>query len=764
MNRKAIPALLCAGALYGGHAAAVAGEGFRIDDIRVEGLERIKAGTVFTYLPLKVGSRFDPDRSPEIIRTLFKTGFFRDIQLYRQGDVLVIKVAERPAIAEIKIEGNKDLETDQLLKALKGVGIAKGRVFNPSILQRMEMELRQQYFGRGKYNVQIKTTVKHLPRNRVAISIDIAEGVAAKIHKVVVVGNHAFSDKEILSKLDSGKPAWWALFSSRDDYSKQKLAGDLEKIRSLYLNNGYIHFDIQSTQVTISPDRKDIYITINLKEGAQYKVGKVKLDGRFILPREELEALVQVKPGEVFSRQKLTDTSDAISKKLGAHGYAFANVNAIPDIDEEKRIVNLTFFVDPGKRVYVRRINFSGNHVTSEEVLRREMRQMEAGWYDTRRIDRSKVRLQRLPYIAQVNVQTRRVPGTDDQVDLDVGVEERMSGSFSIGAGYSQSQGLSLNLSLTQDNFMGSGKRVSTSLTASKSSQLFNLSYLNPYYTIDGVSRGFNFFYRAVDTKDLAITDYLVNRSGLTMTHGIPLTEYDYFSTTIGPESTKIITGTNTAQEIVDFVNREGERNTILRWSNSYSHDTRNRTVFPESGNLQRVGLETTIPGSQLSFYKLSYTGKYYHKVFGETIFTVRGNLAYAAPYGKTTELPFYEKYYAGGINSVRGYEDNSLGPVSVSTGNAIGGAFRTTGTMELVFPSPFDEEASNFRMSAFVDVGNVFDTVRDFQTSELRASVGIGAIWLSPVGPLVFSIAQPLNDQPGDRLQKFQFSVGTGI
>ncbi|RMG58687.1 MAG: outer membrane protein assembly factor BamA [Gammaproteobacteria bacterium] len=764
MRTNPIPLLLMTGTLALASADLLAGEHFRIDDIRVEGLERIKAGTVFTYLPLKVGSRFDFDQSPEIIRTLFQTGFFKDVQLYREGDVLVVKVAERPAIADIKIEGNKDLETDQLMQALKGVGIAKGRVFNPTILERMEMELRQQYFGRGKYNVQIKTTVRHLPRNRVSIHIDISEGVAAKIHKIIVVGNHAFTDKQILSRLDSGIPAWWALFSSRDEYSKQKLAGDLEKIRSLYLDNGYIHFDIDSTQVTISPDRKDIYITINVKEGAQYKVGKVRLDGQFIVPREELEKLVQIHGGDVFSRQKLTDTTSAISKKLGAHGYAFANVNAIPDIDEKNRIVNLTFFVDPGKRVYVRRINFRGNYTTNEEVLRREMRQMEAGWYDTRRIDRSKVRLQRLPYIAEVNIETRRVPGVDDQVDLDVGVTERMSGSFTVGAGYSQSQGLSFNLGLTQDNFMGSGKRVATSVTASKSTQVFNLSYTNPYYTIDGVSRGFNFFHQNTDTTDLAITTYLINRTGLTVTYGIPLTEYDYFSTTIGPESTKVVTGTDTAQEIVDFVNREGERNTLLRWRNSYAHDTRNRTVFPESGNLQRIGVETTVPGSQINFYKLSYTGKYYHKIFGDTIFTVRGNISHAAPWGDTVEVPFYEKYYAGGINSVRGYEDNSLGPVSVSTGNAIGGNFRTTATMELVFPSPFEEEASNFRMSAFVDVGNVFADVNDFDTQQLRASVGIGAIWLSPVGPLVFSLAQPLHDQPGDRLQRFQFSVGTGI
>jgi outer membrane protein insertion porin family len=739
-------------------------EQFIIDDIQVEGLERIQPGTVFTYLPLKVGDTFDTENSPEIIHELYKTGFFQSIELDRKGRILVIKVVERPSIASINIEGNKDIKTDQLLDALKGVGIAKGRVFNRSVLVRMEIELQQQYFSQGKYNIKIDVETKDLPRNRVDINIKISEGSPAKIMKVTVVGNKAFTEKKLLKMFDSGIPAWYAFLSDRDKYSKQKLSGDLEKLRSLYLDNGYINFDILSTQVTITPDRKDLYITINIKEGEQYKVSSVKLEGEFIIKKEELKRLIQIKPGDVYSRSKITASTTDIGTKLGNFGYAFANVNVIPDIDEKNKTVGLTFFVDPGKRAYVRRINFTGNYVTSEEVLRREMRQMEAGWYSSSQVNRSKVRIQRLPYITSVNVETKRVPGSDDQVDLDVAVVERMSGSFTVGAGFSQSQGLSLNLGITEDNFKGTGKRVSTKINASKSTKDFSLSLTDPYYTLDGISRTMGFTYQSTNTDTLSISNFLLDRKSLFMGFGVPLTEYDSFNTTLNLVNNDVTTSATSAQQVIDFVNTYGNSNTVLAWNNSYIHDTRNRTIFPDSGNYQIFSFIPTLPGSDLTYYKVTYNGKVYYPV-KKLVLSARASLGYAASYGseETAVVPFYDKYYTGGYSSVRGYKDNSLGPRG-STGSAIGGDVKTVGNLEVFFPTPFLDDASNIRMSVFYDTGNVFATPEDFEVSQLRTSVGIGVAWLSPIGPLTFSYAKPLRYYPGDDLQQFQFNVGAGF
>jgi outer membrane protein insertion porin family len=739
-------------------------EEFVIDDIQVEGLEKIQAGTVFTYLPLKVGDTFNTDGAPEIIHELYKTGFFQSIELDRKGRVLIIKVVERPSIASINIEGNKDIKTDQLLEALKGVGISKGRVFNRSVLVRMEIELQQQYFSQGKYNIKIDVETKDLPRNRVDINIKISEGSPAKIMKVTVVGNKAFSEKKLLKLFDSGIPAWYAVLSDRDKYSKQKLSGDLEKLRSLYLDNGYINFDILSTQVTITPDRKDLFITVNIKEGEQYSVSSIKMEGEFIIKKEELESLIKIKAGDVYSRSKITESTTDIGNKLGNFGYAFANINVIPDIDEKNKTVGLTFFVDPGKRAYVRRINFSGNYVTSEEVLRREMRQMEAGWYSSSQVNRSKIRIQRLPYITSVNVDTKRVPGSDDQVDLNVAVVERMSGSFTIGAGYSQSQGLSLNLGVTEDNFKGTGKRVSTKINASKSTQTLSLSLTDPYYTLDGISRTMGFIYQSTNTDNLSISNFLLDRKSLFMGFGVPLTEFDSFNTSLNLINNDVTTSATSAQEIIDFVNTYGQSNTVLSWTNSYIHDTRNRTVFPDSGDYQIFSFIPTLPGSDLTYYKVNYNGKLYYPV-KKLVLSLRANLGYANSYGKedTAVVPFYDKYYTGGYNSVRGFKDNSLGPRG-STGSAIGGDVKTVGNAEVFFPTPFLEDTANFRMSVFYDVGNVFATADDFEISQLRSSVGIGATWLSPIGPLTFSYAKPIRYFEGDDLQQFQFNVGAGF
>lgn len=736
-------------------------QSFVVQDIEVEGLERIAPGTVFTYLPLKVGDEFEEKQSAEVIRALYRTGFFENVELRRRDDVLVVFVTERPAIADIRFSGNKDIPKDQLEEALQQVGISKGRVFNRSVLERLERELRQQYFARGKYNVKIDVEVEELPRNRVDIDITISEGKVAKIRKVTIVGNEDFDEDDLLDDFDSGIPSWWAIFSSRDEYSKQKLGGDLERLRSTYLDHGYAEFNIDSTQVTITPNKRDIYVTVNVDEGNQYRIRSIKLAGNTLLPEDELMALIELEPGDVFARARVTNSITRITDRLGDEGYAFANVNAIPELDEESREVDLTLFVDPGKRVYVRRINFQGNHKTRDEVLRRELRQMEAGWYASSQINRSKIRLQRLPYIEDVNIQTRRVPGTDDQVDLDISVVERQAGSFTIGAGYSQSEGVLFNIAVSEDNFMGSGKRVSVQANTSSVNTIYSLSYTNPYHTIDGMSRGFNVFYRETDAEEANVTRYVADRWGGSINYGIPLTEYDYLRYSLGYEDTEIVLATGAAQELQDFITTYGNEYAAYKLEASYTHDTRNRTVFADRGNLQRVSLETAVPGSDVEYYKLGYNFRQYAPLWDKYLtLSVNATVDHASEYGDTDAMPFFENYFAGGSRSVRGYKDLSLGPRD-SMNDPLGGTFRTVGSLELLFPPPLAPDSRAMRMSVFMDVGQVYEDYDAFDADELRASYGLGFTWISPVGPLTFSLAKAFNDQPEDELEEFQFTLG---
>jgi outer membrane protein insertion porin family len=734
---------------------------FTVEDIEVEGLQRIEAGTVFTYLPIKVGDTFDDRRSAEILRELFKTGFFSDVSLYHKGNILIVKVKERPAIADINFSGNKDISDEDLTTALRGVGIAKGRVFNRSILERLENELLQQYFARGKYNVQVDTTVSELPRNRVDIDIDISEGEVARINRINIVGNKDFDEDELKDNFDSGVPPWYLFFSGKDKYSKQKLAGDLEKLRSFYLDQGYLKFNIDSTQVSITPDKRDIYITININEGDKYTVSEVKLAGNFIVPEEELRNLLVIHKGEIFSRSKVVETTDAISRRLGNEGYAFANINPIPEIDETKREVSITFFVDPGQRIYVRRINFLGNDATRDEVFRREMRQLEGGWYSLKNIDLSRRRLERLSYVESVDIKTERVAGIDDLVDLDITIKERLSGSFAIGAGFSQAQGLLFNLSLTQDNFLGTGRKVGVRFDNSSVNTIYSFSYTNPYHTIDGVSRGFSLSYSETDAAEANVSDYLADQFAGNVNYGIPLTEVDTVRASAGVDNIKISTTTNTPTEIFEFLDQNGDKYTNFALTGSFIHDTRNRTVFADRGNLQRMNLEVTVPGSDLEFYKLDYRNQHYFPITKWLTSLLNGEVSWGDSYEGTTDLPFFEKFYAGGLRSVRGYKSNTLGPRD-SRNNPYGGNFRVVANAELFFPALFFEETKNIRLGMFVDAGNVFTDVSDFEFSDLRASTGVSLTWLSPVGALTFSLAEALNDKPGDETEFFQFSIGT--
>ncbi len=736
---------------------------FVIDDIEVEGLQRIAPGTVFTYLPVRVGDRFEASRSAEIVRVLFRTGFFSDVSLQRRDNILIVQVVERPAINEIRISGNRDIKTEQLTDALRQVGIARGRVFNRTALERMESELLQQYFARGKYNVNVTVAVEDLPRNRVDIVIDINEGQVARIQRVNIVGNQAFSNEALLRRFSSGVPPWYAFFSRRDHYSKQKLAGDLEALRSRYLDEGFVNFTIDSTQVTLTPDRRDLYITININEGERYTISDVRLAGELVVEASELQELLEVSPGDTFSRARITASIEALTRRLGNEGYAFASVNPIPEVDDERRRIELTFFVDPGQRVYVRRINFSGNQRTRDEVFRREMRQMEGGWYSASAIERSRVRLQRLSFVESVDLQTRRVPGLSDQVDLDIAITERLSGSFVVGAGYAQSQGALFNMSLSQENFFGTGNRVSLAFNNSRINRIYSLSYTNPYYTLDGVSRGFNLYYRETDASRAEISRYSSNRLGADLSYGIPLTEYDSLRFTPGFERIEILTSERTPGEILDFLDQHGRTFNIYSLNAAFAHDTRNRIVFPDYGNLQRVVLESAVPGSDLEYYKASYQHQHYFQLRPALTLGMTGEVGYGKHYGDTSELPFFEKYFAGGTRSVRGYKDYSLGPRD-SNNDPFGGDFRVIGGAELFFPPPFMDESPNLRMSFFLDAGQVFAGYDDFAADDIRASTGVGLSWLSPVGALTFSMAHALNDKPQDRLQAFQFTIGASF
>ncbi len=738
-------------------------EPFVIKDIRVDGLQRIAAGTVFTYLPVKVGDKIDSTAAADAIRALYKTGFFKDVRLDRQGDVLVVAVVERPAISEIKFTGNKDIETKALTKSLKAVGFSEGQAFDRSLLDKVEQELQRQYFSQGKYGVKIKTIVTPLVRNRVSIAINISEGKVARIKRINIVGNHAFSDKELLDNFQLTGPRMFSIFTSSNQYSKQKLAADLETLRSYYQDRGYINFNIDSTQVSISPDKKDIYITINITEGDTYTIKAVKLAGNLVVKPEELAKFIFVHPGDIFSRKQVTETTSKLSERLGDDGYAFANVNTIPDIDKKTRRVTLTFFVDPGKRVYVRRINTIGNIKTRDEVLRREMRQMEGAWFSTEKVNRSRVRLQRLGYFDAVNVETPAVPGTTDQVDVNYSVTERSAGTLSLGLGYSQGQGLLFNTSITQDNFLGTGNRVTAAFNNSRFATEYSLGYVDPYYTQDGVSREISGYYRTTNPYNDYLSYYTTNAFGGLVNYGIPVSENDTVNAGIGYDNTTLNLYPTTPPEITNFASLNGTQFNNVSLRTSWAHDTRNRAVLPDRGNLTSLSAQASVPGLGLEFYKLGVRNQHYFPLTDRLTLALNGELGYANGFGNTTDLPPFEKYYAGGVNSVRGYEENTLGPISTMTGSPLGGDMRVVGNAELYLPAPFMRDVKSFRISAFVDAGNVFNR-GGFAVSALRMSTGLSAIWISPIGPLSFSLAKPFHDQPGDHAQVFQFSVGTGL
>jgi outer membrane protein insertion porin family len=717
-------------------------EEFVVENIQVKGLQRISVGTVYNYLPINVGERFSLDNAGAAIRALFKTGFFKDVSLERDGSTLIVNVVERPSIAKIIFEGNKDLSKDDLTKALKQIGLAEGKVFDRQVLDKVEQELSRQYFSHGKYGLKIDTEVSNLTRNRVGIHIKISEGRVAKIKQINIVGNTVFDDKTLLSKFELSTSNLLSFYTKNDQYSKQKLSADLEKLRSYYLDRGYINFSVESTQVAITPDKKDIYVTINVKEGDVYTLEKVKLAGNLVVKPEELIKLVKVGPKEIFSRKNATETSKAISDRLGDEGYAFANVNMVPEINEDAKTVDMTFFVDPGKRVYVRRINMSGNVKTRDEVLRREMRQMESSWASSSKIERSKTRLERLGYFEEVNVETPPVPGTSDQIDVNYSVVEKASGNLMAGIGFSQTQGIVLNANISQDNVFGSGKRVNLTFNNSDYFTQYQFGFFNPYFTLDGVSFGYDLGYTTRDATQVNLANYTTDVISTGVNFGIPLNEYDRLQFNTDLKHTKLKTTDFTSTKIRDFMSKEGDKYLTLAPSLGWTHDTLNRAIFPDRGGQQRFSTLVTVPGSDLQYYKVSYKQQQYFPLAKDFTLRLHGEIAYGDGYGKTDDLPFFENYFAGGWGSVRGYDTNTLGPRD-SLARPFGGSSKIIGNAELFFPVPFMPETKSIRLGTFFDAGTVSD---GFKVDNLRYSAGLSGEWLSPFGALSVSIAVPLN------------------
>lgn len=744
---------------------AWAAEPFVIKDIRVEGLQRTEPGTVFNYLPVKVGDTFSDDKAESAIKALFATGFFADVRIETENNVVIVAIAERPVIAELNINGSKEFDSKQLKKALKDNGLAESRVFDKSVLEQAEQELKRQYYSKGKYSVQINTKVTKLERNRVAVTMDIDEGVAARIKQIKIVGTKAFKEGDLLDEFALTDSGWLTWLTRDDQYSKQKLQGDLERLRSYYLNRGYFEFNIDSTQVSISPDKRDVYITVNVSEGEKYTVSDVRFAGDLTVPEATLKPLVQIKPGETFTRDKVNDTVSAITDLLGNSGYAFANVNAVPEVDKDKHQVAFTFFVDPGRRVYVRRINVAGNTRTRDEVIRREMRQMESGWYDNQKIKRSKERLDLLGYFTDVNVETPAVTDTPDQVDVNVSVTEKPTGSVQLGAGFSQDNGFALSASISQSNFFGSGKAVSAGFNTDKVNEFYNLSFTDPYFTVDGTSLGYDVYRKTYDPSQKDRGQYKTKTDGIMVRAGVPITEFDRINFSAGVERTKIGLFSDSPKRYVDFVNEYSSSNFSLLASASWARDTRDSALWPTKGSVSKAAAEFALPGGDVQYYRFSVGNQWYYPLSKNLTLMLNGELGMVNSWS-SKKLPFYENFYLGGISSVRGFESGTIGAQDENN-NAYGGTRRAVFNAEVLFPFPGLRDDKTLRLSTFFDVGTVFGgqfnsglTWRD----NLRYSAGLGLSWVSPLGPMRFSFSQPLHKKSNDHLERFQFTLGTSF
>ena len=771
MKRLFLPLLLCLCPVF------ATAEVFQIEDIRLDGLQRVSAGTVFASLPVHAGELIDDEGIRIAVRGLFKTGYFDDISIAREGNVLVVSLKERPAVAEINIDGNKAIETPDLLNALRDSGLAEGQIFRQTVLEGMSQELRRQYVSQGRYGASVVSNIEILPRNRVAVNLTIDEGQVASVKHINVVGNSAYDDETLLKlfELKTGNLLSW-IFND-DKYSREKLSGDLERIESWYLDRGYLKFAIDSTQVAISADRNAVFVTVNISEGDVYTVGEVELAGELIIPEEYLRLLILTRPGMTFSQVLMTSSNDVIIRRLGADGYTFAEVEGYTELDDEKKTAKVTYYVTPGKRSYVRRIEFRGNTKTDGDVLRREMRQMEGASASNTLLEHSKVRLERLSYFKQVDMETREVPGTDDQLDVFYTVEEQPSGSIGASLGIAQGSGIILGGNVSESNFFGTGNSVSLGLSSSSYRDSASLSFNNPYFTKDGVSAGYRMSYTSTDYGEYDVADYTTDSFSTGVSFGYPLSETSRISIGFGFEKLEIDVGLFPTLEIRQFLAENGDNYNMYTTNLNWTQSTLNRGVLATRGASQRAGVEFSTPIGDMEYLKFSYSAQYFHPLTRSLTLHLKSDLGYGIGLGDTDRLPFFKNYYGGGFGSVRGFKRNTLGPQDTpfpgfDDSDAFGGNLKITGTAEIIFPVPFMTDNRSVQAAFFVDAGNIFDTdCSKTQTNcfkpeagELRYSVGIGGTWLSGFGPITVALARGMNDSEYDETEFFQFSLGQGF
>jgi outer membrane protein insertion porin family len=780
-------------------------DAFRVDNIRVEGLQRVSEGTVYNYLPVNIGDRLTPQRTREAIRALYDTGFFRDVELRRDGGTLVVAVLERPTIESFEIKGNKDIKTEDLSKSLRNVGLANGKTFDRSVLDEVKQYLTDQYFSRGKYAVRVDTRVDDLPDNRVRVNIDIKEGKRAKIRQINVVGNETFTEDEILEDFELKTPNWLSWYRQDDRYSRESLQGDLEKLRSYYMDRGYANFDIDSTQVAIAPEKDDIFVTVNITEGEVFKISDVKLAGTFVVSEAELRNYVLVKPGDTFSKKQITTTQEFIQNRLGLEGYAFAKVDPVPTPDPKTGEVALTFFVDPGNRVYVRQILFNGVTKINDDVLRREMRQLEGAWLSNVLLERSKQRLQRLPFIEKVESETKPVAGSADLVDVEFEIKEGPSAQLGGGIGYSESQSFILNGNYADSNFLGSGERISLDLNSGRYSKVYGFSHTDPYTNIDGVARTMSFTYRDVTQFVSASSDFSSESLALGIDYGYPISEFQSLRLGLSAQRSSLITGDGSAEQAREWVRNNGDyRQQIIPESDygngfiapgtvldttqfdtyelvlGWSYDSRNRALFADRGMRHTLSLSYTLPFSDVEYYSANYDYLQFVPLIGRWTLAVAAELGFAMDIGPTTASPPYRNFFAGGPDTVRGYRESRLGPKD-SFGNPFGGNLKVAARAELIIPTP-EKWATSARATVFYDIGNVFSTGNRylftgvdgvtpvdyrFEYDKLKHSTGVAVQWLAPLGVFRFSYAFPLNAYRGDNVlfpdeeERFQFTIG---
>ena len=733
---------------------------FLIQDIEFQGLQRITPGTALSYLPVKAGDTLNSTDTANIIQSLYRTGFFQNISLSRKNNTLIINVQERPTISSIKITGNKIIPTKQLTDALVNLGLAEGKTFNQSLLEEVKQSLLQQYYSQGYYSASVDTTITQASQNRVAIAIEITEGEIAKIKKIEIIGNQAFAEKKLLKQFDLTPPTLFSFFTDSDKYSKEKLDADLQRLKTFYLDNGYVKFQVNSAQVSITPDKKDVYIVVRITEGAQYTFSGYQLTGNLIIPRAELNELVKIKPGMIFSRQKVVEAEQAIGQKLGDLGYLFVLVRPIPEIDDAKKQVAVTFDIEPGQRVYIHQINFLGNTKTSDEVLRQAMRQFEGGVASLSNIKESERQLKLLPYLQDINVKTDVVSGSPDQVDVNYNLKERESAELSLSLGISDTYGLLYGAGINQSNFLGTGKQVGINFSKDEYERNISLSYNNPYYTKDGIQRGFNVYSQAFEPGAVNIADYSTEQNGIQMHYDIPVSENSSMHFGGGYQHLTVNQGDDPSWQVEDYLATNGDVFNQILLSAGWGFNGYDQIIFPTKGFNQSVNATVSLPVSNqpLEYWQAGYQAHLYQPLTPSRnfILSLRGEFNYGQSYGKTQGFPFFENYYAGGIGTVRGFEGNTLGPQD-SQGNALGGSTLLDGTAEIILP----QISENLRTSAFIDMGNVFEGT--VVANQLRYSAGVAIIWRVPMlGPMEFSLAYPLNKRSGDNIEPFQFNIGT--